>query len=224
MTKKCLICQKDFETKKYGESRLYCYDCSVPDDGSEKLYKKQKEKARNLLGGRCVVCGYSRNGEVLDFHHLDPEEKGFIVAQNGKSFENLLLEARKCTILCANCHREYHLGYINDLPRQDYKKIDLHLDFIKKEKEKIEKVFCKKCGIEIYKYNKTGLCNHCSRKERRVVDRPAPRVVAKEVLETSFVAVGRKYEVSDNAIRKWLRYYGLPTKKKELKKWLDKNV
>ena len=29
----------------------------------------------------------------------------------------------------------------------------------------------------------------------------------REIAETSYVAVGRKYGVSDNAVRKWLRWY-----------------
>jgi transposase-like protein len=29
----------------------------------------------------------------------------------------------------------------------------------------------------------------------------------REIAETSYVAVGRKYGVSDNAIRKWVRQY-----------------
>jgi len=36
----------------------------------------------------------------------------------------------------------------------------------------------------------------------------------------SFRGVGKLYNVSDNAIRKWFKHYGLPTDKKELKKYL----
>ncbi len=42
--------------------------------------------------------------------------------------------------------------------------------------------------------------------------------VFKEVC--SFRGVGKLYNVSDNAIRKWFKHYGLPTDKKELKKHL----
>jgi hypothetical protein len=41
----------------------------------------------------------------------------------------------------------------------------------------------------------------------RTVERPPHEQLVREIAETSFVAVGRKYGVSDNAIRKWLRAY-----------------
>ena len=46
-------------------------------------------------------------------------------------------------------------------------------------------------------------------------------MLAKEIVASSFLAVGRKYGVSDNAIRKWCKAYDIPTKKDELKKWLS---
>jgi hypothetical protein len=39
------------------------------------------------------------------------------------------------------------------------------------------------------------------------VERPPYEQLRREVEESSYLAVGRKYGVSDNAIRKWLRAY-----------------
>ena len=44
------------------------------------------------------------------------------------------------------------------------------------------------------------------RSDGRCRDRPM-RSLLSDVQTMSFVAVGRKYGVSDNAVRKWLRYY-----------------
>jgi hypothetical protein len=41
----------------------------------------------------------------------------------------------------------------------------------------------------------------------RRVERPPYDVLRQEIAATSYSAVGRKYGVSDNAIRKWLRQY-----------------
>jgi hypothetical protein len=41
----------------------------------------------------------------------------------------------------------------------------------------------------------------------RTVERPPYEQLVREIAESSYVAVGRKYGVSDNAIRKWLRAY-----------------
>jgi len=43
--------------------------------------------------------------------------------------------------------------------------------------------------------------------ERRRVERPPYEQRVREIADTSYVAVGRKYGVSDNAIRKWVRQY-----------------
>ena len=42
---------------------------------------------------------------------------------------------------------------------------------------------------------------------RREVERPSCEQLLFEIEESSYVAVGRKYGVSDNAIRKWLAQY-----------------
>ncbi len=43
--------------------------------------------------------------------------------------------------------------------------------------------------------------------ETRKVERPSHEELMADVESMSFVAVGRKYGVSDNAVRKWLRWY-----------------
>lgn len=42
---------------------------------------------------------------------------------------------------------------------------------------------------------------------RRTVERPPYEQLLEEIASTSYLAVGRKYGVSDNAIRKWVRQY-----------------
>jgi Zn-finger nucleic acid-binding protein len=44
--------------------------------------------------------------------------------------------------------------------------------------------------------------------ETRKVERPPYDVLRREVEELGFSATGRRYGVSDNAVRKWLRWYG----------------
>jgi len=62
-------------------------------------------------GGRCAICGYSRNPAALQFHHLDPATKDFTL-RNGdtRSLERMRAEAAKCVLLCANCHAEVETG------------------------------------------------------------------------------------------------------------------
>lgn len=41
------------------------------------------------------------------------------------------------------------------------------------------------------------------------------------IRKESFLAIGKKFNVSDNAIRKWCRAVNLPEKKTEIKKYTD---
>ena len=79
------------------------------------------------------------------------------------------------------------------------------------------KYYCKDCGKEI---NKGSVyCTICSHKHtRKVKDRPSKEKLLQDFKELkSFVKIGAKYGVSDNAIRKWFIQVGLPSKSKELK-------
>lgn len=79
---------------------------------SAKRRIEHKKRAVALLGGRCEICGYNRCIKALDFHHKDPNEKHAEVSHTCQvaSWEKVEAEVRKCTLLCANCHRELHAG------------------------------------------------------------------------------------------------------------------
>ena len=59
-------------------------------------------------GGACSRCGYAGNVAALHFHHVDPTAKAFALAERGvaRALEAARSEARKCVLLCANCHAE----------------------------------------------------------------------------------------------------------------------
>ena len=52
-----------------------------------------------------------------------------------------------------------------------------------------------------------GEANRAAQRSRRTVERPPYAQLVAEIEASSFLAVGRRYGVSDNAIRKWLRAY-----------------
>jgi hypothetical protein len=64
-------------------------------------------------GGRCRLCGYKRCLAALQFHHLDPPQKRFVISRQGvtRSFAEARDEAAKCVLLCANCHAEVEAGF-----------------------------------------------------------------------------------------------------------------
>jgi cytochrome c553 len=78
---------------------------------------RRKRKVKQVLveeaGGRCRVCGYDRCIGNLVFHHVDPGAKRFgLDTSSGKSLAAFREEARKCVLVCANCHGEIEAGLI----------------------------------------------------------------------------------------------------------------
>jgi hypothetical protein len=75
-----------------------------------KRRKRVRETAIASKGGRCERCGYDRCIEALEFHHIEKTGKDFGISAQGytRSWEKIKQELTKCTLLCANCHRELH--------------------------------------------------------------------------------------------------------------------
>ena len=83
---------------------------------------------------------------------------------------------------------------------------------IKKQKQEKRKKRCVDCNVEIHSTSKKCvMCYNISR--RKVKNRPQHKQLLNEINETSYLAVGRKYGVSDKAIRKWLKYYEIHNSK-----------
>ena len=64
------------------------------------------------FGGACQRCGFAQYAGALQFHHVDPVAKRFQIGGRGltRSLEQLRAEARKCVLLCANCHAMVEAG------------------------------------------------------------------------------------------------------------------
>jgi transposase len=92
-----------------GRGSYRCMRCRV-----EAVTRRRAMLRTTLLaeaGGSCAICGYSKCAAALHFHHLDPGTKRFNVRSgNTRSLEQLRREARKCVLLCSNCHAEVESG------------------------------------------------------------------------------------------------------------------
>jgi hypothetical protein len=66
-----------------------------------------KKKLVELFGGKCSKCGYDRSLRALGFHHRDPKTKRFTLSLKSRiKWDDVVEEAKKCDLLCANCHME----------------------------------------------------------------------------------------------------------------------
>lgn len=91
----------------------YCKPCTGLD--SAKRSSEVKRKQVEYKGGKCVVCGYDKCIEALDFHHVDPEEKDYTMSESNGNFENSKHELDKTVLVCATCHREVHIGWHQEI-------------------------------------------------------------------------------------------------------------
>ena len=76
--------------------------------------RTRKQQLVELLGGRCEQCGYKENLAALSFHHQERASKSFSLDVRNiraKPLKLLIAEAKKCTLLCLNCHACLHYGY-----------------------------------------------------------------------------------------------------------------
>lgn len=119
-TKICSKCGKElpiddfnFRDKKKGTRRAECKYCH--SQYMKDIYQDKKNLIQELKSQkRCAKCGDSR-GYVLDFHHINPEEKEETIARmtsNNYRLDEVYNEIEKCIVLCSNCHREFH--YLNN--------------------------------------------------------------------------------------------------------------
>ena len=221
MEKSCRICGNSFNTIKNGGSRQFCFDCvpTTTDLGQRTNFKRQAMKKEGVkrLGNQCLKCGESKY-YLLDFHHLDGSDKDATPSRliADSKIEDFFSEIEKCVLLCSNCHRELHWLESQGQEVNVFQKVKIETVSPRIYIE--PSFFCSKCETPISKESKTGLCGICYDFERRIVkDRPSGETLIKEIQNSSILAVGRKYGVSDNTIRKWLKAYGLPTLIKEIK-------
>lgn len=80
---------------------------------------ERKSTLVKMFGGKCKKCGYKKSLSALGFHHRDEREKKFTVSGNNlinRSWEAVVAEAKKCDLLCANCHSEHHdeFGWVHE--------------------------------------------------------------------------------------------------------------
>ncbi len=94
-----------------GRGYYRCRQCRM--DAVVRRRRKVKRILVEEAGGKCRLCGYDRCFAALEFHHLVPEDKRFGLSHRGiaRSLEVVRAEARKCVLLCANCHAEVEAGF-----------------------------------------------------------------------------------------------------------------
>ena len=99
------------------ETRTYAERKEKNPDWAKKMQnrvcttrRKNVAILKEEAGGECCMCGYNKCASALEFHHIDPNNKEGGIIGTTTSLAKQREEAKKCILVCANCHREIHDG------------------------------------------------------------------------------------------------------------------
>lgn len=151
----------------------------------------------NIKEEVCECCGLKAkwNGKTLSLHldHID-----------GDNTNNELVNLR---ILCPNCHSQTETYSGKKTKKSKEQKL---IELNKK---------CSNCNSLITK--KATLCNSCSgikkAEEKRDFILPTKENLILLLRATNFEEVGRKFNVTGNAVKKWCKKYGISSYAKDYK-------
>jgi hypothetical protein len=99
----CKYCNRTFSKKNIKFNATVCHSC----DTSKRRWKS-RVKLLEMLGGECEKCGFKGNPAALQFHHIDPSNKKYSLHSKNLLRSDRVEEAKKCIVLCANCHLAEH--------------------------------------------------------------------------------------------------------------------
>jgi len=163
--------------------KILLSDVMIENSSYSRHHLKRRLLEEGLLKKECSICGLKEewNGKhiVMILDHI-----------NGINNDNRLENLR---MVCPNCSSQLDTFCSRNSKR------------IKKEKEKITSK-CSVCGNN-RKSKNSEICSNCHNKKQRKVERPSKEVLLQDIKELGYCGTGRKYGVSDNAIRKWLKNY-----------------
>jgi hypothetical protein len=95
----CDNCRRKLIFKKKNEiNKLYKY------------YRERKEKAVQLKGGKCAICGYNECIASMVFHHYSEKDINMFTLLKCSDWEKIKKELDKTLLLCSNCHLEIHFN------------------------------------------------------------------------------------------------------------------
>lgn len=180
---------------------------SKQSDRVKKWRQTTKKRIIDSMGGQCQICGYNKCESALALHHINPEEKEISMGSiraNPRNWLSIVLELRKCVLLCHNCHSEVHSG-LSQLP-QNFSTFDENFMEYKSETI-IEEDNCPICNKNKPVFRKY-CSNVCSGKSSRKVN--WDDINLEKLIQTnSIVSIAENLNVSETSVRKRLRKLGL---------------
>lgn len=101
----CKVCKKGIDKISYEKRRSKIL---IQKKNKKVYFTEEYNNFKSSLG--CVKCGETKH-YMLDFHHLEDENKEFnigVKAWRVLNMQQLKNEIDKCIVICSNEHREFH--------------------------------------------------------------------------------------------------------------------
>jgi hypothetical protein len=166
-------------------------------------YGRQHVKRRLLTEGlkepRCELCGQDEMWQGRPMSMILDHING---VRDDHRLENLRM-------VCPNCAAtlDTHCGRRNRIERARRACLHCNKSFVPAYAK--QRYCSRPCGV---RWDRSSCGKRAGRRgvpvpDARKVDRPPYEQLIREIEVTSYLAVGRKYGVSDNAVRKWVRFY-----------------
>lgn len=175
---------------------VFCENSEVRQNTLRKRFKKKSDDSQ------CQICGQNKiwNGKPLTMivDHI-----------NGNNHDNRIENLRW---ICPNCGSQ-----LDTFAGRNKKRInEIHNFSQKKSSKRAQRnKICPVCQTNKI-YSGSKMCQECRTKEKRK-NIPNRETLNNLIKIMPFTKIGIKYGVSDNAVRKWCKNYGLPCTKQEIK-------
>jgi len=156
----------------------------VKDSTYSRKSLKKRLISEKILENKCCICGLKNKWN----------KKPIVMVLDhidGDRFNN---EIENLRFLCPNCNSQQ----VTFCRMKSY--------FEPKEPKKY---YCK-CGRE--KWNSSKKCSICSHKDLRRTEWPSKKKLIKLIQDNPMTRIGKMFGVSDNAVRKWAKHYGIDVK------------
>lgn len=198
--KKCVMlcsnCHTEFHNGK----------CIIPLDiqgFDENLIKNKNADLNNYEYDLCPICNKPKRKDLMTCSRRCAAQKTWSVKWNTIDLDKMVREGKSLNEI------GNELGVTYQAVTKRIKKHHPDLVPLICYKKISKKVICRQCPNPIHIRSKTGLCSVCYNISKRKTIRPTKEILEEKLKSQSWLSLAREYGVSDNAVRKWAKSYGI---------------